>query len=129
MIERIVCSDQAPKAIGPYSQAIVSNGFLFVSGQIPLDPLSGEVFRGSIDEQVELSIRNIASILGAAGLSLDDVVKTTIFLKNLANFDAVNRVYSEFFAAAMPARSTVEVTGLPKGVEVEIEAIAAFPPR
>lgn len=115
----------APAAIGPYSQAIKHNGFLFVSGQIPLDPATGELVAGSIEDQTRRVLQNLQAVVEAAGASLRDVVKTTIFLKSMSDFVRVNEVYGSFFPAPYPARSTVAVAGLPKDVSVEIEAIVA----
>lgn len=115
----------APAAIGPYSQAIKHNGFLFVSGQIPLDPATGELVAGSIEDQTRRVLQNLQAVVEAAGASLRDVVKTTIFLKSMSDFARVNEVYGSFFPAPYPARSTVAVAGLPKDVSVEIEAIVA----
>lgn len=118
-------TEKAPKAIGPYSQAIQSGPFLFVSGQLPIDPGTGLLAEGGIEEQAVQIFRNIAAILEAAGLKEKDVVKTTIFLKSLKDFDAVNLLYSKFFTSPFPARSCFEVAALPKGALIEIEAIAA----
>lgn len=122
-MKKIVNTEKAPKAIGPYSQAIAANGFLFVSGQIPVNPATGEV-ASSIKEQTQQSLDNIKSILAAEGKTLADVVKTTIFIKNMNDFALVNEVYGTAFAENPPARSCVEVARLPKDVLVEIEAIA-----
>ncbi|TAN60422.1 RidA family protein [bacterium] len=115
----------APSPIGPYSQAIKAGGFLFISGQIPLDPITGEVISGGIDEQTRRVLQNITAVLNAAGVDANCVVKTTVFLKDLSQFGKMNAVYGEFFKAPYPARSTVEVKGLPKGVDIEIDVIAA----
>jgi 2-iminobutanoate/2-iminopropanoate deaminase len=114
----------APQAIGPYSQAIQSGGFVFTAGQIPLDPATGELGEGDIALQTERVLHNLGAILDAAGSAPDRVVKTTIFLKDLSDFAAVNEVYGRFFGAHRPARSTVEVARLPKDCRVEIDAIA-----
>jgi 2-iminobutanoate/2-iminopropanoate deaminase len=124
MTKEIVATDQAPQAIGPYSQAVRAGGFLFCSGQIPLDPATGEMVRGDIALQTERVMDNIGAVLNAAGLRFGDVVKSTIFLADLADFAAVNEVYGRRFTGDPPARSTVEVKGLPKGAGVEIEVIA-----
>lgn len=121
-----VATDKAPRAIGPYSQAIQAGGFLFCSGQIPLDPVTGELKGGGIREQTEQVLDNIAAILDAAGLTFADVAKTTIFLVDLAHFAEVNEIYGRRFAADPPARSTVEVQGLPRGALVEIEVVAVL---
>lgn len=120
----IISTDKAPKAIGPYSQGVRAGGFVFFSGQIPLDPGTGELKGNSSAEQAEQVMVNIAAVLGAAGLNFGDVVKTTIFMTDLSEFAAVNEVYGRCFAGAPPARSTVQVSGLPRGAKVEIEVIA-----
>lgn len=119
-------SDKAPAAIGPYSQAISSGaGLVFVSGQLPIDPATGAFPEGGVKEQTHQSLTNAAAILEAAGLSLKNVVKTTVFLADMADFAAMNEVYAQFFTAPFPARSAVAVKTLPKGALVEIECIAA----
>lgn len=123
-MKEIISTDRAPKAIGPYSQAVKAGGFLFLSGQIPLDPATGEFVSGGIMEQTERVMDNIAAVLAEAGVGFDAVVKTTIFLTDLANFGVVNEVYGSRFSAEPPARSTVEVKGLPRGALVEIEVLA-----
>ncbi len=123
-MKEIVSTEKAPKAIGPYSQAVKAGSFLFLSGQIPLDPVTGEFVAGGIKEQTERVMDNIAAVLAEVGLGFDAVVKTTIFLTDLANFGTVNEVYGSRFPAAPPARSTVEVKGLPRGALVEIEVLA-----
>lgn len=123
-MKEIISTDKAPKAIGPYSQAVKAGGFLFLSGQIPLDPATGEFVAGGIREQTERVMVNIAAVLAEAGVGFDAVVKTTIFLTDLANFGVVNEVYGSRFSAAPPARSTVEVKGLPRDALVEIEVLA-----
>jgi len=120
-------TDQAPAALGPYSQGVRAGDTLYVSGQVPLDPATGAVVAGAITEQTTQVTKNIAGILSAAGLSASNVVKTTVFLKDIGDFAAMNEVYAKFFAAEgniAPARSTVEVARLPKDVLVEIEVIA-----
>jgi 2-iminobutanoate/2-iminopropanoate deaminase len=119
-----VQTDSAPKAIGPYSQAIKANGFIFVSGQIPLDPATGEIVQGTITEQTERALNNLKALIEAAGSSLDRIVKTTVFLIDFGDFGQMNEVYHRFFKDAPPARSTVEVSRLPRDVRIEIEAIA-----
>jgi 2-iminobutanoate/2-iminopropanoate deaminase len=114
----------APQAIGPYSQAIKANGFVFVSGQIPIDPATGSVITGDIAAQTERVMKNLEAILRAAGSSLAQVVKSTVYLKNMSEFAAMNEVYGRFFKSAPPARATVEVSRLPKDVLVEIDVIA-----
>jgi len=116
-------TDQAPPALGPYTQAVSVGPFVFVSGQIPVD-LQGNVVKGDIVVQTCQVIANLKGILGAAGLGLKDVVKTTVYLTDLADFQEMNRAYAEFFPGHPPARSTVQVAGLPRGVSIEIEAIA-----
>ena len=117
-------TDQAPAAIGPYSQAIKAGGFVFVSGQIPIDPNTGEFVAGGIAEQTERVLTNLAAVLEAAGSSLNQVVKTTVFLADMAEFAAMNEVYGKFFADLPPARATVAAAGLPRNARVEIEAVA-----
>lgn len=118
-------TDKAPAAIGPYSQAIEVNGMVFASGQIPLDPTTGNVVEGGIKEQTRQALTNAKAIMEAAGLSLANVVKTTVFMADMADFAAMNEVYSTFFTEPYPARSAVAVKALPKGVLVEVECIAA----
>ncbi len=120
----VVSSRGAPAAIGPYSQAIRAGGFLFISGQIPLDPESGQVVDGDVAAQTHRVMQSLGAILKAAGASYDHVVRTTIFLTDLADFALVNNVYGSYFAAPAPTRATVQVAALPKGVSVEIDAIA-----
>ena len=120
----VITTDQGPKAIGPYSQGIRANGFIFLSGQIPLDPATQQIVEGDIQAQTERVLKNIQGILAASGTSLEKVVKTTVFIKNMAEFAAMNEVYGKYFSANPPARSTVEVSRLPKDVSVEIEVIA-----
>jgi 2-iminobutanoate/2-iminopropanoate deaminase len=122
--KQIVATGNAPQAIGPYSQAVKTNGLVFCSGQIPLDPATGQVVAGGIGEQTARVLDNLKGVLEAAGAGLDSVVKTTVFVKDLAEFGAMNEVYGKYFSAGAPARSTVEVARLPKDVKVEIEAIA-----
>jgi 2-iminobutanoate/2-iminopropanoate deaminase len=123
-MKEIISTSEAPGAIGPYSQAVRSGSFLFCSGQIPLDPKSGQIISGDIAAQTRRVLDNIAAILKAEDLSFDNVVKTTIFLTNLGDFQTVNEVYGSYFKQDPPARSTVQVTALPKGANVEIEVIA-----
>lgn len=124
MEKEIIATDKAPKAIGPYSQAVRAGGFVFCSGQIPLDPVTGELRGADARSQTEQVMENIAAVLAAAGLSFGDVVKSTIYLVDLADFGVVNEVYGGRFPAEPPARSTVEVKGLPRGARVEIEVIS-----
>jgi 2-iminobutanoate/2-iminopropanoate deaminase len=123
---RAVQTDRAPAAIGPYSQAVVANGFLFTAGQIPLDPATGQVVVGDVTAQTERVLANLAAVLEAAGTSWGSVVKTTVFLNDMNDFPAVNQVYARILGNARPARSTVQVAALPRGVLVEIDAIAAL---
>ncbi len=126
MIRNIHSTTNAPAAIGPYSQAVEAEGrLLFLSGQIPLTP-AGELVQGDVQAQAEQCLHNMKAVLEAAGLSLKHVVKTTIFLSSMEHFAAVNEVYARFFGEEPPARSTVAVAGLPKGADVEIEAIAVY---
>jgi 2-iminobutanoate/2-iminopropanoate deaminase len=119
-----ISTAQAPAAIGPYSQAIRADGYLFCSGQLGLDPASGDFVAGDVGAQAEQALRNLGAVLEAAGLTFEDVVKTTIFLADMADFAAVNGVYGRFVTDPPPARSTVAVVALPKGGRVEIEATA-----
>ena len=114
----------APAAIGPYSQGIRAGQFLFISGQLPLDPATGQIVEGDIKKQTVLVLKNIQAILQAARLDLDNVVKTTIFLKDIDNFAAVNEIYAGFFAPKLPARAVIQAAALPKGADLEIEAVA-----
>jgi len=123
-MKEVVSTKDAPQAIGPYSQAIKANGFVFVSGQIPLDPATGNLMEGDVRVQSERVLQNLRAILAAAGSSLERVVKTTVFLKNMSDFAAMNEVYAKFFAGQQPARSTVEAAQLPRNVLVEIDVIA-----
>jgi len=122
----VVATDHAPKAIGPYSQAIRAGGFVFCSGQIALDPATNQLLQGEAAAQTERVLRNLAAVLEQAGSSLEQVVKTTVFLKSMGDFAAMNEVYGRFFTRQPPARSTVEVARLPKDVLVEIDVIAAL---
>src|SRR5215210_5558599 len=119
-----VSTDKAPAAIGPYSQAIVANGFLFTAGQIALDPKVGQIIAGGIVEQTEQVMKNLQEVLKAGGVSWGDVVKTTVYLHDLAHFPTVNEIYGKWLGDARPARSTVQVPGLPRGALVEIDAVA-----
>lgn len=122
--KQIVSTATAPSAIGPYSQAVKANGFIFVSGQLPLDPETGKFVSMEVSAQTERAILNLEAVLAAAGSDLDRVVKTTVFLKNMYDFNAMNEVYSRFFKSECPARAAVEVARLPKDALVEIECIA-----
>lgn len=117
-------SDKAPKALGPYSQAIIAGGFVFASGQVPIDPATGNFVEGGIKEQTRQSLTNAKHILEEAGTDLQHVVKTTVFLSDMADFAAMNEVYAEFFSQPFPARSAVAVKTLPKNALVEVECIA-----
>jgi len=121
----VVLTDKGPKPIGPYSQAIRANGFLYVSGQVALDPKTGEFVGTDIRQQTERTLENVKGILEAAGSNMHHVVKTTVFLKDINDFSAMNEVYAKFFALAPPARSTVQVARLPKDALVEIDVIAS----
>ncbi len=125
MEKKVVYTQRAPEPVGPYSQAVFLGDILFCSGQIPLDAASGEVFTGDIQEQTRRVMANIKEVLAAAELDFSHIVKTTIFLTDMADFARVNEVYATYFKDAPPARSTVQVSALPKGVNVEIEVIAA----
>jgi 2-iminobutanoate/2-iminopropanoate deaminase len=123
-MKKIIKTTDAPQAIGPYSQAVEANGFVFVSGQIPLDPKTGSLVAGDIREQAKRVMENGKAVLAAAGCGMNSVVKTTIYLKNIGDFAAVNEVYGSYFTSDPPARATVEVSRLPKDVAVEIDFIA-----
>ncbi len=127
MSKQVISTADAPAAIGPYSQAIRAGNMLFVSGQIPLNPQTGEMVGTTAAEQARQVLNNLKAVLQAAGTSLDNVVKTTIFLTDLTQFAEVNAVYAEFFPQNPPARSTIQVSALPRGAQVEIEAIAIIP--
>src|SRR5580692_5498804 len=123
-MKKIVATDKAPKAIGPYSQAIVHNGMAYLSGQIPLDPETGQLVEGDISAQTARVLDNLSAVLAACGSGLDRVVKTTVYIKDMGEFAKMNEVYGTYFAGDPPARSTVEAARLPKDVRVEIDAIA-----
>ena len=123
MTKEIISTKNAPQAIGPYSQAVKAGNLMFISGQIPLDPETGDLASQSIEDQAKQVLENVKSICEAAGCSLDDIVKISIFLTDLSNFAVVNDMMKEYFSEPYPARATVEVSGLPLGVNVEIEAI------
>jgi 2-iminobutanoate/2-iminopropanoate deaminase len=125
MTKEIISTDQAPQAIGPYSQAVKACKLVFLSGQIPLDPATGELVAGTIEDQTARVMENLKAVLAACRLSLADIVKTTIFLTDMADFAKVNAVYGRYFGQHPPARSTVQVVALPKGARVEIEAVAS----
>jgi 2-iminobutanoate/2-iminopropanoate deaminase len=126
-MKKTASSDKAPRAIGPYSQAIISNGVAYLSGQIPLDPSTNQLVEGDIAVQTERVIQNLKAVLEACGASLDSVVKTTVFLKDMGDFPKMNEVYGRHFASNPPARSTVQAAKLPRDVSVEIDAIAIVP--
>jgi len=123
-MRQVISTDRGPKAIGPYSQAIKANGFIFISGQIALDPKTNQLVEGDIRVQTERVLENLKGIVEAAGSSLDRVVKTTVFLKDMGEFTAMNEVYARFFPSVPPARATVEAARLPRDVRVEIDLIA-----
>ncbi len=123
-MREVIATQNAPQAIGPYSQAIRANGFIFVSGQIPVDPATQQIVQGSVANQTEQVLRNLEAILQAAGSNLDNVVRTGVYLKDMAEFASMNEVYERFFPQSAPARSTVEVARLPKDVRIEIDVIA-----
>lgn len=124
MSKKVISTPEAPAAVGAYSQAVVANGFVYCSGQVPLDPHSGELVTGSVADQTRRCLENLAAVLSAAGAGLDDVVKVTAFLIDMNDFPEFNEAYGEFFGDEPPARATVAVAGLPKGAEVEVECIA-----
>lgn len=122
-MKNVIVTDKAPAAIGPYSQAIMANGMLYTSGQLPVDPATGTM-PDSIEEQTEQAMKNVLTILEAAGLSAKNIIKTTVFIKNMQDFSKINAVYEKFFTEGCPARSCVEVARLPKDAMIEIEAVA-----
>lgn len=124
MMKKIISTDKAPGAIGPYSQAIETNGFLFCSGQIAIDPKTGNFINGTVGEQAEQVLKNVKGVLEGAGYAIENVIKTTVFAKSMGDFAVVNEIYGKYFSENPPARSFVEVAGLPKGALVEIEVIA-----
>jgi 2-iminobutanoate/2-iminopropanoate deaminase len=123
-MKKVILTESAPAPIGPYSQAIEMGNWLFCSGQIPIDPKTGQVFTGDLKTQTELAMKNVEAVLKAGGMNFKNVVKTTIFLTNMSDFAVVNEVYGKYFTEQPPARSTVAVAGLPKGVNVEVEVLA-----
>ncbi len=123
-MKKIISTPKAPAAIGPYSQAIEVNGMVFTSGVIPINPATGELVTGAVEEQAEQAIGNLAALLKESGVSLDNVIKTTVFIKNMEDFGKINEIYAKYFTKDFPARSCVEVARLPKDVLIEIEAIA-----
>ena len=126
MPKKHVTTSKAPKPIGPYSQAIIAGGLLFVSGQIPIDPATGELVEGDIEAQTEQALKNVVAILKEAKMGPENVVKTTVFLADLADFPRMNEVYERHLGKEPPARSTIQAAALPRGVKIEIDAIAAF---
>jgi 2-iminobutanoate/2-iminopropanoate deaminase len=120
----VISTNEGPQAIGPYSQAIRANGFVFVSGQVAIDPATQQVVDGDVAVQTDRALKNLSAILRAAGSGLEKVVRSTVFLKNMSDFTAMNQVYGRYFSSTPPARSTVEVSRLPKDVLVEIDVIA-----
>ena len=129
MSKRVIYTEKAPKPIGPYSQAIRAGDFIFLSGQLPIDPGTGELVGGDIKQQTRRVLENLKGVLESQGLGMEDVVKVSIFLKDMGHFNQMNEVYATYFSASPPARSTVEVSGLPKNADLEIEAIAFIQER
>lgn len=123
-MKKVIMTAQAPKPVGPYSQAILAGQTLYCSGQIAIDPKTNEVLKGSVSEEAELVMKNIGAVLSESGMSYENIIKTTIFLINMGDFAAVNEIYGKYFKADPPARSTIAVKELPKGVQVEIEVVA-----
>lgn len=123
-MREVIATEKAPAAVGPYSQAIKTNGFVYTAGQIPLDPATGQVVGGDIQAQTMRALQNLQAVLESAGTNLANVVKTTVFLQDMGDFAAMNEIYARFFDQAPPARSAVEVARLPLGVDIEIEAVA-----
>jgi 2-iminobutanoate/2-iminopropanoate deaminase len=121
---QVVATDKAPGAVGPYSQAIIANGFVFLSGQIPLDPSTGSMVTGTITMETTQVLNNLKAVLESSGSDLSRVVKTTVYLKDMADFEEMNRTYAEFFKSNKPARATIQVGALPRNARVEIEAVA-----
>jgi 2-iminobutanoate/2-iminopropanoate deaminase len=122
--KKVVATKEAPQAIGPYSQAIKAGGFVFTAGQIPIDPATGKLIEGDVKAQTERVLKNLSAVLAAAGSGMDRVVKTTVFLKNMSDFPAMNEVYGQFFKNEPPSRSTVQVAALPKEALIEIDVAA-----
>jgi 2-iminobutanoate/2-iminopropanoate deaminase len=127
MTNKQIATDKAPAALGPYSQAIAAGGFLFASGQVPINPATGELAEGGIEAQAKQVFENLGEVLAAAGAGFGDVVKTTVFLTDLANFATVNEIYAQYFVQPYPGRSCVQIAALPKGSLLEIELIAKLP--
>ncbi|MCC7445893.1 MAG: reactive intermediate/imine deaminase [Anaerolineae bacterium] len=127
MSRQVIQSDSAPKPIGPYSQAIASNGFVYTAGQLGLDPATGQLVEGGVAAQTEQALRNLSAVLTAAGTSIENVIKTTVYLHAISDFPHMNKVYGEFFKTNPPARTTVGDLDLPMGAQVEIEVVAVIP--
>lgn len=125
-MKKVIATSEAPQAVGPYSQAVVVGNLLFAAGQIPIDPATGELIDGDVSAQTDRVLQNVAAVLRANGMTFAHVVKSTVFMVDLANFAAMNAVYSQYFTEPFPARSTIQVAGLPKGAQVEIEVVAAL---
>ena len=125
-MKEIIVTDRAPSAIGPYSQAVRAGNLIFASGQIPIDPATGQFVPGGIAEQTEQVLKNLTALFAAAGVGLDQVVKTTVFLADMDDFTAMNEVYARYFTSDFPARSTVQIAKLPRGANVEIEVVAHY---
>ena len=125
-MKKVIATSEAPKAVGPYSQAVAVGNFLFCAGQIPLDPATGELVEGDVTAQTDRVLQNVKAILDDQNLTFANVVKSTVFLTDLANFANMNEIYAKYFTENFPARSTIQVAGLPKGASVEIEVIAHF---
>jgi 2-iminobutanoate/2-iminopropanoate deaminase len=125
-MKKVIATSEAPQAVGPYSQAVAVGSLLFAAGQIPLDPATGELIDGDVAAQTAQVLQNIAGVLRANGMTFAHVVKSTVFMVDLANFAAMNAVYAQYFTEPFPARSTIQVAGLPKGAQVEIEVIASL---
>ncbi len=124
MAKKLIAPSEGPKPVGPYSPGVVANGFLFVSGQIPLNPATGQLEMDSFEKQARQALENVKSVVEAADSTLNDVVKVTIFLKDLANFNVFNEIYSNYFGDSKPARACIQAAALPQGVDVEVEAVA-----
>ena len=125
-MKKVIATSEAPQAVGPYSQAVAVGSLLFAAGQIPLDPATGELIDGDVAAQTAQVLQNVAGVLRANGMTFANVVKSTVFMVDLANFAAMNAVYSQYFTEPFPARSTIQVAALPKGAQVEIEVIASL---
>ncbi|HWX25239.1 MAG TPA: RidA family protein [Vicinamibacteria bacterium] len=126
MPKKYISTDSAPKPIGPYSQGVIAGGLFFLSGQIPIDPQTNEIVTGDIESQTECVLKNVMAILKEAKMAAENVVKSTVYLADLEDFPAMNKVYARYFGKALPARSTVQVAALPKSARIEIDVIAAY---